>query len=84
MHRKTSGEPCEQLRKFNPGELKRKCLGSVLDHAAGIAAAEPEIPRDLNDRAADQTECEEDRHGLDVCVSAGYEGIRCLELFDIL
>jgi hypothetical protein len=53
MHRKTPEEPCERLRKFNPGELKRKCLRFALDHAAGIAAAEPEIPRELNDRAAD-------------------------------
>ena len=31
-----------------------------------------------------QKECEADRHGLDLCVMAGYEGRRCLELFDIL
>jgi hypothetical protein len=31
-----------------------------------------------------QKECEADRHGLDLCVSAGYDGGRCLELFDIL
>src|SRR5258708_17545078 len=31
-----------------------------------------------------QKECEADRHGLDLCVSAGYSGGRCLEMFDIL
>jgi len=31
-----------------------------------------------------QKECDADRHGLDLCISAGYEGLRCLELFDIL
>lgn len=31
-----------------------------------------------------KTECEADRHGLDLCLSAGYEGQRCLELFDLL
>ena len=31
-----------------------------------------------------QKECAADRHGLDLCVSADYDGGRCLELFDIL
>jgi len=31
-----------------------------------------------------QKECDADRHGLDLCISAGYEGLRRLELFDIL
>jgi predicted Zn-dependent protease len=31
-----------------------------------------------------QKECDADRHGLDLCVAAGYAGNRCLELFDIL
>ena len=53
LQRKTAEEPCERLRKFNPGDLKRKCLRFVLDHAEQIAAAEPEIPKELNDRAAD-------------------------------
>jgi hypothetical protein len=53
MHRKKPDEPCERLRKFNPGDLKEKCLRFVLDHAAAIAAAEPALPRELNDRAAD-------------------------------
>ena len=53
LHRKTAEEHCERLRKFDPGDLKRKCLRFVLDHAEQIARAEPEIPRELNDRAAD-------------------------------
>jgi hypothetical protein len=53
LHRKTADEPCERLRKFDPGDIKRKCLRFVLDHKEQIAAAEPEIPRELNDRAAD-------------------------------
>jgi len=53
LHRKTAEEQCERLRKFNPGDIKRKCLRFVLDHAERIAAAEPDIPRELNDRAAD-------------------------------
>ena len=31
-----------------------------------------------------QNECDADRHGLDLCLSAGYDGDRCLEVFDIL
>jgi predicted Zn-dependent protease len=29
-------------------------------------------------------ECDADRHGLDLCLTSGYDGLRCLELFDIL
>jgi hypothetical protein len=53
LHRKTVEEKCERLRRFNSGDLKRKCLRFVLDHAEKIAAAEPEMPQELNDRAAD-------------------------------
>ena len=31
-----------------------------------------------------ETECDADRHGLDLCLAAGYDGGRCLEIFDIL
>ena len=31
-----------------------------------------------------QTECDADRHGLKLCLAAGYDGKRCLEIFDIL
>jgi putative DNA primase/helicase len=53
LHRKTAEEPCERLRKFNSGDIKRKCLRFALDHADQIAASQPDIPRELNDRAAD-------------------------------
>jgi hypothetical protein len=53
MQRKTPDEICERLRHFNPGDLKSKCLRFVLDHAAAIAAAQPALPPELNDRAAD-------------------------------
>ena len=33
--------------------LRRKCARFVLDHAEEIGKAQPEIPEDLNDRAAD-------------------------------
>ena len=53
MQRKKPDEPCERLRKFKPGDLKARCLRFVLDHAEAIAAAEPALPSELNDRAAD-------------------------------
>src|SRR5882724_1199523 len=31
-----------------------------------------------------EKECQADRHGMDLCLAAGYSGERCLELFDIL
>ncbi len=31
-----------------------------------------------------KTECDADRHGLDLCLAAGYEGEKCLELLHIL
>lgn len=31
-----------------------------------------------------EKECDADRHGMDLCLAAGYSGARCLELFDIL
>jgi putative DNA primase/helicase len=53
MHRKMPDEACERLRRFDPGDLKSKCLRFVLDHAEAIASAEPALPSELNDRAAD-------------------------------
>jgi hypothetical protein len=53
LHRKTPDQECERLRKFNPGDIQSKCLRFVLDHAEQIASAEPDIPKELNDRAAD-------------------------------
>ncbi len=31
-----------------------------------------------------EKECDADRHGLDLCLAAGYEGEKCLALFDLL
>jgi hypothetical protein len=53
MQRKTSREECGRLRDFELEPLRRKCARFVADHAAEIAAARPEIPPELNDRAAD-------------------------------
>jgi hypothetical protein len=47
MQRKTADEKCERLRAIEAGTLQRQCARFVQDHAAGIAAAHPEIPSDL-------------------------------------
>jgi putative DNA primase/helicase len=53
MQRKTSRQKCERLRHLQPESLKRQCARFVLDHADTIAEAEPDLPPELNDRAAD-------------------------------
>ena len=53
MQRKAAREQCERLRNLKGTEWRRKCARFVMDHAAEIAGAQPEIPADLNDRAAD-------------------------------
>src|SRR5262249_32950756 len=53
MQRKTSRECCERLRKLEPSTLKEGCERFVGERAEEIAAAAPEIPPSLNDRAAD-------------------------------
>jgi hypothetical protein len=53
MQRKTSEEQCDRSRELDPTPLKQQCLRFVSDHAAEIASARPQIPPDLNDRAAD-------------------------------
>jgi hypothetical protein len=53
MQRKTAQEKCERLRHLDATELRRKCARFVQDHAAEIGAAQPALPPDLNDRAAD-------------------------------
>jgi len=53
MQRKTAGEECERLKNLDGTELRRKCARFVMDHAEEIRGAEPKIPTDLNDRAAD-------------------------------
>ena len=53
MQRKTPNEECERLRYFETTTLRRQCARFVLDHAQEIANARPELPKILNDRAAD-------------------------------
>ena len=53
MKRKTQAEKCERFRSLQALEFKRKCARFVQDHAQAIAAATPELPPELNDRAAD-------------------------------
>jgi putative DNA primase/helicase len=53
MQRKSAHERCERLRNLEPDPTKRKCARFVLDNAAAIGTARPEIPAELHDRAAD-------------------------------
>ena len=53
MQRKTPNEQCERVRNLNAYPLKQQCARFVADHATAIAAAQPQIPPELNDRAAD-------------------------------
>lgn len=53
MQRKSVGESCERLRNLEAETLRRKCARFVLDHRDAIALARPEVPEELNDRAAD-------------------------------
>jgi hypothetical protein len=53
MQRKTPREKCERLKKLQGEELRRTCARFVMDHRKEISEGQPEIPADLNDRAAD-------------------------------
>ena len=53
IQRKTSNEECERAKNLDTLPLQRQCARFVLDHAAAIASAQPELPKSLNDRAAD-------------------------------
>jgi hypothetical protein len=55
MHRNTVQEQCERLRNLRrmADALRRKCARFVRDHSEVIAEACPDVPADLNDRAAD-------------------------------
>jgi len=53
MQRKRADEPCERLRNLETKVLKQQCARFVLDYAEAIAAARPEMPASLNDRASD-------------------------------
>jgi len=53
MQRKSVGESCERLRLLEAEVLRRKCARFVADHREVIAMARPQVPEELNDRAAD-------------------------------
>lgn len=59
MKRRTSEESVAPLRRKNVAELEplpRKCARWAKDHGARLAGLEVEVPRELNDRAADNWE----------------------------
>jgi hypothetical protein len=53
MQRKTAREECERLKALEGSVLRRKCTRFVKDHEGEISVARPEVPKGLNDRAAD-------------------------------
>jgi len=53
MQRKTPNEECERIRNLETITLRRQCARFVLDHGKQISNARPELPKSLNDRAAD-------------------------------
>jgi putative DNA primase/helicase len=56
MQRKTTVEKCDRVRNLketDTAELRRRCAEFVEQHREAIANAEPAIPQELNDRAAD-------------------------------
>jgi hypothetical protein len=53
MQRKRADEERERVKQLDGRELRAKCARFVSDHAADIAAAQPTIPKQLNDRAGD-------------------------------
>ncbi len=53
MQRKTSQEQCERLRNLKTKALRQQCARFALDNAPAVAAAKPEFPSSLNDRATD-------------------------------
>jgi hypothetical protein len=55
MRRKRADESCERFRRreFDPEPFRQKCRRWVNDHAAAFTNCRPELPKELNDRAAD-------------------------------
>ena len=53
LQRKESSERCERLRDFECLELRRRCVRFVEDHTETIRTLQPQVPPQLNDRAAD-------------------------------
>jgi putative DNA primase/helicase len=53
MQRKTIDEECARLRNLNTTGLRERCIQFVKENHNTIAAAQPQVPESLNDRAAD-------------------------------
>jgi hypothetical protein len=53
MHRKGPREKTLRVRELDGELLRRKCARFVQDHAEEIGRMRPELPAELNDRAAD-------------------------------
>ena len=53
MQRKAPADACERLRTLRSEEVRSRCAAFVRERSGEIAKAEPEIPGELNDRAAD-------------------------------
>jgi len=53
MQRKRADEECERIKKLEASALRAQCVRFVTDNATEIAASQPAIPDELNDRAAD-------------------------------
>jgi len=53
MQKRMPTEPCERFQEDKPLllRLRRQCARFVLDHAAEIASAHPELPRVMSDRS---------------------------------
>ena len=53
MRRKLGSEGVERLRRLDGSDLRQKCMRWTDDHQDKIEEADPPIPDELNDRAAD-------------------------------
>jgi hypothetical protein len=53
MQRKTANEHCERMRDVNAQGLRAQCAQWVRQHRDAISKAQPALPPNLNDRAAD-------------------------------
>jgi len=53
MQRKIGSEPCERVRNLDGSQIRTRCEELIKNHTALIRSAQPIIPRELNDRAAD-------------------------------
>ncbi len=56
MQRKSFTESCERLRHLETTDLRRRCVRFISDQRDNIANAMPEVPGELDDRAADTWE----------------------------